>query len=357
MATKKRSLKLFLYKLWNNSQPRKNSGFTLIELMVALAMSSLVIAALLGMLVQLVQTDQGESARNQTQQEMQLALNYIVDDLRDAVYVYGSDCHRNDTSSCPQFAKFIPNFGTNVEPVLAFWKAKPLDQDDLDQLPADCNTFADQRQQAECSNLKIKRRAYSLVVYLQSTESGSTSPWKGKSRLIRYELPKYKSEQLATLTRSIGFVDPSENQNNFVTWPYDSGNNLQTPGAGGRPDKNQDGWWAVLVDFVDDPSNTTPAPSCPNPDPAKPIYSRIPNADPTKRINYTSNSFFVCVRNTVDDNNGGQNQEVFEGQNQDVILYLRGNPKDRFSFLNTTSDLQMLQTQVTIGGVIDKTPK
>lgn len=348
MATKKQSLKLFLYKLWNNSHQRKTSGFTLIELMVALVMSSLVIAALLGMLVQLVQTDQGESARNQTQQEMQLALNYIVDDLRDAVYVYGSGCHPDNASSCPQFANFIPNFGANVEPVLAFWKAKPLDDDDIDELPADCNTFTDEKEQVECSNLKIKRRAYSLVVYLQSTESDST--WKGKSRLERYELSKYSD--LATLTRSKGFVDPSENQNNFATWPYDGGgNNLQTPGAGGRPLKNQDGYWkATLVDFVDDPSNTTiPAPpECPNPDRANPIYKRIPDADATKHINYTSNSFFACVRDV-----GGNNV----GQNQDVILYLRGNPKDRFSFLNTSSDLQMLQTQVTIGGVIDKTPQ
>lgn len=344
MATKKRLLKLFLYKLWKNSHQRKTSGFTLIELMVALVMSSLVIAALLGMLVQLVQTDQGESARNQTQQEMQLALNYIVDDLRDAVYVYGSGCHPDNTSSCPQFANFIPNFGANVEPVLAFWKAKPLD-DDIDELPADCNTFTDEKEQVECSNLKIKRRAYSLVVYLQSTESDSN--WKGKSRLIRYELPKYKRDQLATLTRSNGFVDPSENQNNFATWPYDGGgNNLQTS----RPANNgTDGWKAVLVDFVDDPSNTILAPpSCPNPDPANPIYKRIPDADATKHINYTSNSFFACVRDV-----GGNNV----GQNQDVILYLRGNPKDRFSFLNTSSDLQMLQTQVTIGGVIDKTPQ
>lgn len=343
MAIKKRSLKLFFYKIINNCQHNKGAGFTLIELLVALAMASLVIAALLGMLVQLVQTDQGESARNQTQQEMQLALDYIVDDLRDAVYVYGSDCHPNSTSSCPHFASFIPDFDGYTEPVLAFWKARPIAPNDLDQLPDDCTTFVDENKQIECSNLKIKRRAYSLVVYLQSTEPRSI--WKGKSRLIRYELPKYKTNQLATLTRSKGFVDPSENKNDFATWPYDNSGttDLQTPDAGGRPDKDGDGWKAVLVDFIDAPSNPDAPvpPNCPSSE-----YSRVPSLQGSNYVHYPSDSFFACVRNTKN-----------VGQNQDVFLYLRGNLKDRFAFLNNKSDLPILQTQVTIGGVIDKIPQ
>jgi prepilin-type N-terminal cleavage/methylation domain-containing protein len=343
MINKKHANCLFLYKLWSKYQPKSKLGFTLVELLVALAMSSIVLVALLTFMSGMIQANQRESTSDQTQQEMQMALDYIVNDLKEATYVYGNNCHPNDNTSCPHIENFIPNFSTDDEPVLAFWKAEPIKASAIATIPS-CSTFATQALRSECNSLKIKRRAYSLIVYLQT--KGANGTWKGKSRLRRYRLPKYAN--LATLTRSTGFVDPVESQNNFAIWPYDSsGTNLQTA-AGGRPTTITIGNTPVLVDYVDNPSNNpTVTPTCPT------GYDRSP--DTTNYRNFVSYSFFTCIK---DYEVGTRSNNL--GQSQEVIIYLRGNAIDRNFNLSSGdkgSQLPTLQTQISVGGVVQKSPQ
>ncbi len=308
---------------------KKNSqqtGFTLVELLVSILMAAIIISSLLYMVVNLLQTDQKESAINQTQAEMQTAMDYITSDLRDAVYIY---------DDVAKLSTYLPDFATpGYKPILAFWKAESVaDQDQ--SLPSSCTiaTFT-ALQQAECTSLRIRQNTYTLVVYLQSKGEGGV--WQGKSRIRRYQLRKYKNtatENMSTLAQSKGYVDPSQSNTSFQKWPLnnvDGTTNLQ--GTGNRPIADGD----VLVDFVADPDVTSVGvPSCPSSD-----YKRTPAA-----TGYTS--FFACVRNEADS----------AGLNQDVIVFLRGNPVGKTGILSATDkQLPTLQSQVIARGVLDKTP-
>jgi prepilin-type N-terminal cleavage/methylation domain-containing protein len=322
---------------------QKKSGFTLPELLVAVLIGGIATTFLLDIVAQLLQTNMKETAITETSQDVQKALDYIVSDIRESVYVYENP--RQLESYLPDFKSY---FGSNVTPILAFWKAQSL-SDELWKLSAsntdplwDCSnsTLSASDKSNECKNLKISRLAYSLVVYLQDT---NTDPnWKGKSRIVRYELPKYSN--LSNLTWSTGFVDPADpnnGNNNFPFWPRNiSGSNLQGP----KPilDSSNYSNANVLLDFVDSPNATGVAgviPNCPN----LTDYSRYPsNPD-------NFNSFFACIRKTTT-----------LGINQDIIVYLRGNAEGKPG-VRLSSNLPNLsfrpdaQSQITIRGVIDKT--
>ena len=310
MIAKQQSLKLFL-QLWRTDQRKTTAGFTLTELLATILIGGIVISTLLAVIVEFLQTDQQEAARTQIQQEMKAALEYIEEDLRESVYIYPT-------------INNLPNFGTNVTPVLAFWKAEPVEYDTnnnnvLDINELNCNSFSNANKKAECQALIVRRRAYSLVIYLQSTESNPR--WEGKSRLLRYELPRYRRNNFTTqLETSTGFVDPVQDDS-FPSWLTNNGSAIPT----GSPD--------VLVDFVDDPTSNTASnlPTCPT------DYTRTPSNAAT------NNSFFACVRDSGNS----------LGVNQDVILYLRGNAEGRGG-LSSNEILPTLQSRITLRGVIDK---
>ena len=315
MNAKLSFFKLFWYRLWKNHQQKTTQGFTLTELLTTVILSGIVLSALLGAMVKILKSDQTEADRTKVQQEMQQAIDYIAQDLKEAVYIYDA------TQIGTQIKNRIPNFGTDVTPILAFWKTETISEDDLEKL--DCTKFSDEKV-IECNNLKVKRHAYSLIVYLQSRENSTT--WKGKSIILRYRLPKYSNPQ--TLQYETGFVDPGVHEN-FSTWPDNLQQTRPTFSAFTSP---------VLVDFVDDPNRTGKNPLvCPTTE-----YTRVP--DSSSNFNFESKSFYACVRT-----------EGTVGTKQDVIVYLRGNIKERDELSNDDNDIRAeLQTRVTTGGVIDK---
>ena len=354
----KRHLKLLVNWFWVYSKKNQTVGFTLIELLVGLLIASFIISALLSLVVNILQTDSRENARNETQQEMQMALNYMAGELREAVYVYDNNCMSTTVQGtaptttaiatvdyCPGLQNYLPTslITTTQKPILAFWKPETIDDtgsNSLDTLGT-CSGITDTAKNQDCLDLLIKRRTYTLVVYLQSTTSDST--WRGKSRIKRYALTKYGSTGItaSNLTQSTGYVDPSETDStSFQMWPIKSsdGTNLQASlpqASGANP--------AVLVDFVDAPdaTNTGTVPGC------DAGYIRNPTSSTT------NNSFFACVRTAVP---ASGSTAVASGVNQDVVIYLRGNANGK---AGVTSDnyTPVLQTQVLLRGVINKIPQ
>lgn len=310
-----KKLKLILAQRWR----RKAAGFTLMELLAVIVMSSFIGAGLMVFMSGLWRADEKETILTQTDQEMQTALDYLSRDLKEAIYVY-------DTTTGAQKDKVfdaIPDLGTNTTPVLAFWKVEPISEA---QLPSNCNSFSDDAKKSECAVLKQKRLAYTLVVYYQTKEPDSK--WKGESRIIRYSLPKYTN--VANLTQTTGFVDPAE-FNNFSKWPQYQGSGALPTFAATLSDL------PVLVDFVDAPNSTgiTNMPTCAT------GYNRLPS-------NATEyNSFFICVRQKGDDDVVNK---------QDILIYLRGNPKNR-GILKTDviTALPTQETRITLRGILDKT--
>ncbi len=305
------SFSLRFHKFLKSRRRAHNQGFTLTELLVSIIISALIVSGLLYLVVELLENDARESARNETQREMQLAMNYIATDLREAVYVY------DDISTIEDY---LPEFGAGVTPVLAFWKPEYFTNTDLAAF--DCpNNLTE--------TICFRRSAYALIVYLQEVNPGD--PWSGQSVIRRYRLPQYSN--LATLTESQGYVPPT-GEVTFQSWPFNSdGDNLQDedPEPGNPP---------VLVDFVANPTVGN-ARDCEDPT----AYTRSPA---------NSTSFYACVREGDPDPTSGS----LLNTNQDVFVFLQGDVSGRRGGnsrgFDTSSRLPTLQSQVLVGGVINK---
>lgn len=343
-------LKLLLRQL----QKYRSEGFSVSELLIGSIIAGMAITGLLVLMVNLLQDNQREQASGGVEDDMRRALDYIVRDLQEAVYVYTGDQLESERQPTPNnilgLNQYLPNFGTGVRPILAFWKVENLPYDSSSSLPANCATaFAgNQPMIDECNKVKVERRTYTLVVYTQSTNA--SGGWQGESRIERYQLRKYSS--LATLAITPGYVDPIA-QSNFERWPFNGSNaNLQT----GTLTTTRE----TLVDFVAAP---TRAQTRPNTNPPQPI--ECPNTMTTPSVlDYISTpldssdtnlapdnagTFFACVRNPR-----GQSA------NQDVILHLRGNVwgkpgvNDDNATLREKSAINTLQARVISRGVVGK---
>ena len=331
-----RLLALLLYRwLFILQRTQKVKGFTLLELLISLVIASLVMAGLLYGVVELTSIDRRETIVDQVQRDMSRAMEYITDDLKEAVYVY-----TNPQQIAVQLTS-DPSFPDNTGeiPVLAFWRVDPIEEG----LPADCSIGTTDFQE-QCQLLMIRQAAYTLVVYSQKVNDGNTN-WPGQSRLVRYELSMYSD--LNNLTIRPGYRDPTD--------PDDPLAGFDNWNANGIPDGSS----AVLVDYVQAPSFTPPAtlnraPLSDTDGPCRgygldsnnnPLYSVVPNTS-TVTVN---NTFFACVRNpTLDTGVIGS---------QDVYLFLRGNVQSTSGGIRSFSDetsLPILETQVLVKGVVNK---
>ncbi|WP_416676228.1 prepilin-type N-terminal cleavage/methylation domain-containing protein [Egbenema bharatensis] len=345
----KRAIGSWFKQRWVGSQrhqaTRHNTrGFTLLELLVATAIGGGIISGLMFMVVQLTNTDLRESSRSETQREMQLALDYISTELREAVYVY-------DGEQLATLSQYLPNAvaNNNSVPVLAFWKHQPFPTWMRDRCRAQTSA---QTPGIACAS----GSSYSLVVYsLSSANPGNI--WSNNARITRYALTEFGSTA-NVLTQ--GYVNPGLNNNNFATWPFDAnGNDLRLrPVGSGRPPGNLVGDPVTLVDYVDSVApagnNGRRDPSCPQDYQLTPSNATI-QAVPAPLRNVRS--FYACVSRRVD-----------SGANQDVVLSIRGNVNGRpgytiagfrtvnadNTFANDT--LPALETRVLTRGSLGRLP-
>lgn len=323
---------------------KRITGFSLTEILVVLVLSSLLVSALMYLMVDLMTSSQTEQARSNTNDEMKQALNYMAQELREATYVYTGqeleDSRTVDKKSLSPVKNFLPNFGTNTRPIIAFWKVEPIPYHDTsNSLPSSCTTFTGYKAD-ECAALKIEQRSYTLVVYVQSTNNAN-GDWKGDSRIYRYQLRKYSNP--ATLTVTTGYVDPMISST-FQQWPY----NLDLNSAQATLPSTSSSNYVALVDFVASPTTVVENIPCPLPvDGYRTSPYGTPPTAPSKDYQPTNaKSFFACVRDS--------STTTLEGFNQDVLLYLRGNAKGKPG-VEKDAMLGMLQVQSISRGVVRKT--
>jgi prepilin-type N-terminal cleavage/methylation domain-containing protein len=365
----------------------KAKGFTLLELLVSMLIAALITVLLLGLVVELTQVNQQDAARTQVQQDMQSAMDYIAQDLREAVFVYNGACMRGQTEfilkgepptptavNCSNLLSYLPTDLTANDriPVLAFWRTDPIPQ----RIRELCRDNALQLSEADNPMNQAKvpcvaGNSYSLVVYLID-RSNPNNLWQGKARLARYKLGKFIDNPIDQNSQSTGYVNPAENSLGvelaFQSWPLNNDitrsdrRNVSTEAVRmGNPNTTENPI-QVLVDFVDDQGgiildqNTGDyvgrvTPSCngfgddatDNANALSPIASSNPG-------NY---SFYVCVRG------GGLGKSTVIGQNQDVQLTLIGNVAGQSGFSksfaqNNKDRLSPLQTSVLVRGVTKK---
>jgi len=314
-------LKSLIMRKMRRSRSSATAGFTLLELLIVSLISGLLISGLMYLVVELLTADQRESSRTETQRDMQMALDYMSTELKEAVYVYSGACIAGVASSgCPAagLAASLPTaVSTNSTPVLAFWKQQLI--------PSDLRTQCANGTQAADVPC-IVGSSYSLVVYSLSTaNTGST--WQGRARITRYALTQFTGT-----TRTAGYREPIPP--NFGRWTSLGGR------AGGTP--------AVLVDFVDNGVGADTVVGTGNPTCAANDYlpSPVVAGSPTTVIP-AAKSFFACVKDTT----------ALSDSYRDVVLFLRGSVSGRPGFRDADrAFLPALEARVLTRGVLGRKP-
>jgi prepilin-type N-terminal cleavage/methylation domain-containing protein len=346
------------------------AGFTLIELLVSMIIGSIIVVALLGLVVELTEVNQKDLSRTETQREMQAAIDYITQDLREAVFVYSGECMGNvtigdpatvlTTPFCPGVLNHVPAALTakNRVPVLVFWRTDPLPEEVL--LKGVCaEVFKDgllkDDEKAKVNNVPcIAGKGYNLVIYAIQKDDPNDE-WKGKARLVRYQLSQYN----AAGNLNDGYVDPVQSDElgnlKFLHWPYQKNKtgNLEIKQSV-RP--SGEGEIRVLVDFVDDfaikPGGSPLAdgrqpPACiPPPSVDKEI---VPPNSATFNPDHLR-GFYACVKGK-----SLEEKDSVAGDKQEIVVSLAGNVTGRPGFPtgnDNAARLSPLQTRVLSRGVV-----
>ncbi len=362
-----------LKKAFLKSRQHRFQGFTLLELLVVVAISGIIMSGLTYIVVQMMTADQREASRSDTQREMQMALDYMSAELREAIYVYPGkylECGPKYAidGTCPEsFTKFLPAaVNKNSVPVLAFWKQQPFP----DAIKTKCASAV--QNGVAC----LAGQSYALVVYsLRKNDTTDSPRWQGKARITRYVLSQFDSDGNA----NAGYLDPSTPGTDFTTWPYGKNEstgaltNLQTTTPTGSAD--------TLVDFVGfnfgDAGLSTQigqVGSCPdlpsdNPtDPKVEEYQLTPSNNMLTGTFAGVRSFYACVAApTKQVKDGGVTRDLPDATRyRDIILFLRGSAAGRpgissdeaggFFKSNNPDILPTLQTRVLSRSVLGRSP-
>ena len=264
---------------------RSSSGFTLIELLVSIVISSIVLGSLLSFMTNMLTSERREQAKSTSEQEIQLALDYISRDLQEAIYIYDADGVQAIADQLPH-AREVDKF-----PVLVFWKPTFLAQDRpitaIDGTTTTVGCLTKLPRSDSCSQRDYF--VYSLVIYYLIKDSNPT--WSRAARIGRLELQD-------------GIRD-SNNSRNYLTNPAPGFQLFNLSRAGTLKDK-MNAWRKantayepqknpieVLVDYIDpSPSDRTPKPlDCQNiSSDAQLVPANTQLANPLQ-----INSFYACV--------------------------------------------------------------
>ena len=132
---------LSLFQFILKVKPRKSQiktresigGMSMIELLVGTVIAFLIITPLMGFVLGLLNDDSRESAKATTEQELQSALDFIAEDLSQAIYVYDND-------GVTELKK--TQLPTTGDPILVFWKRQIMRESiplDSTKDPKDCD--------------------------------------------------------------------------------------------------------------------------------------------------------------------------------------------------------------------------
>ncbi|MEH2280300.1 MAG: hormogonium polysaccharide secretion pseudopilin HpsC [Nostoc sp.] len=242
-------------------------GFTLIELLVALLLAFLVLTPLLGFMVNILSTDQKEQAKANSEQEIQTALDYIANDLQQAVYIYDKTAlttNSNTLVTSSGIKDQIPPFKkagvcdssdatVTCQPILVFWKRKFLSG----AITAPSSTHDD-------------TFVYSLIAYYLIKDSSTT--WSKAARIARFEITD--GVLASSGSPNCGSDYPNDTYIDTSHCP-DKGFqrfNLNLPGAAGIT-QQMNSWKTVLsaytqqplvlIDFIDQTSIGSTTLTCP----------------------------------------------------------------------------------------------
>ena len=265
------------------------TGFTMIELLVSMIVASLIITPLLSLVVNISETDTEEQRKTITEQELQSAVSFIANDLKQAVYIYGQ-------SGVNTIGPQISNSGTAV---LVFWRQQLIENIVPINTP-NANVQTNHCESNQCDSAQV----YSIVAYYLITGNTGSSPWSNAARIGRIEI----RDGVRNPANYYDYLD--ENGNAMAKAKRDSGFRMfdgMNPNVAGTFDQKMEAWTPdgqitknveMLVDYIDHTSATDYVVATPEtdavPNDAFCISSLNSNAqlvgNPT-----TNRGFYACV--------------------------------------------------------------
>ena len=222
----------------------KSAGFTLVELLIALAMSSVMITLLLQFMFTMINTDSDEEIKINSEQEIQIALDYISRDLQQAIYIYDAA----GINAIKDQLRYPDD--TTKTPILVFWKRNFVSQ----VIPTTLG--------------KDDAFVHSLVAYYLIKDTNTN--WSQSARIARWEVkdgvevptggvtcPGYTKKYVADNCPNPGFAPFNIVKYNTVE---EAMNNWQKSG-----DYSSGNTADVLIDYVDQtkPPDSPPPATCP----------------------------------------------------------------------------------------------
>jgi Tfp pilus assembly protein PilW len=178
----------------NRSEPAQtDKGMTLVELLVGSIMAFLVITPMLAFVVDMLNTDRREQVKSNTEQDLQAAVDFIAQDLSQAIYIYDKAGIKAINSTTTKLPTAPAN--TRGTPILVFWKRQQIKNavpvaSKLTPKPINCKATAKPGEAGECNDTYV----LSLVAYYQITDTTPNSTWCQPSgspcptRIARYEI-------------------------------------------------------------------------------------------------------------------------------------------------------------------------
>jgi len=255
-----------LLKLLLKTQHQRNhfglakteKGMTLVELLVGAIMAFLIITPMLGFVVDMLNTDRREQVKSNTEQDLQAAVDFIAQDLSQAIYIYdraGITAINNTTNKLPAAGD-----ATKI-PILVFWKRQQIKNTlpiNSAIEPKDCDKSANVN---KCNDTYV----LSLVAYYQFKDndttwcqpSGGTCP----TRIARYEIRDgvrnpYAVDPADSYYKSPGQIDKSKTRDAAFNPDFDFSKPTVNVTMGPNFPNPE-----VLVNYIDHSTANVPVPT------------------------------------------------------------------------------------------------
>jgi hypothetical protein len=275
-------------------------------------MAFLIITPMLGFVVDMLNTDRREQVKSNTEQDIQAALDFIAQDLSQALYIYDNNPAPTNTPNTTATGipallagNFIPPSNQTQTPILVFWKRQLI----KNSMPLVANSQPNSCQPTganQCNDTYV----LALVAYYQVRDTNATwcqpSGAPCPTRIVRYQIQDGLRNPYSPSTdpfqRYFTGVSDSQKRSDAFNPRFDISNPTQNVT---RPNTDWDPV-QVLVNYIDhsipqpqltaadecrtalgNPTNTTGVTSTP----LSEETLKIPNlTSPNK-----TDSFYACV--------------------------------------------------------------
>ncbi|WP_218140754.1 hormogonium polysaccharide secretion pseudopilin HpsC [Cylindrospermopsis raciborskii] len=273
------------------SKNRSFYGFTIMQLLVGLTIGVISITLLLRLLINVMEINQQEQAKITTGAEIQTALDYIANDLKQAIYIY-------DAQGINAIRSQLPSTPTGIDrvPVLVFWRQETIEN----VLPV------------PGSLIKDDAFVYSLVVYyLIRDTTASVSEWSKSARIARWKIRDgvlANTRDFDQIVLCNGYTGRDYIKGNFSSLEFcpepgfaafnlnNSGSLEQIMNSWRKHSARYTNDPIVLVDYIDSRINNIPPAVCPpNSTNPKITWSRVTSSIFSHTTTGQMTSFYACV--------------------------------------------------------------